>query len=669
MPDYYSGRSHAPSFTGNVRSEPHVHYNEKEHQKLLEEFGKRAKLNDKETKVEDKQQVKKAKHTPVQEIKSIEPEEQEQEQTSSLFSKNERSTTLGEQAYNQKDYATAYNLFSEVVSQQPNNHRARFHLSVSATETGNHTVAIQHTQQLIDSGHFTAQAFYFQGRSLEQLGRQSEAAVAYQQAGAEIPEAKAAFMRLEEERLFGGFSNANSQTGQMPHRPAKQDWQRQSVAWKPFSRDRVSSKIASSEDRGVTKHKSSKPEKLAATSPKFSKPSKSSRSVREDTTFNQHARGISSGDPSISAHQSGRPSNYSREDTTSKQNKPSGSRRKDTTSNQSSKPRSSFNFRGKDIAPTILVKQNKTTTQLDVSKLVPVEKLSEAVKRSGKYLEDEVAEELRAIFTPATLATMVAVFAAYIAAHATGIGQAMDIGMLIAGGIFFGLDAFTIFKDIAGFAGAINATTEEELDQAGKNLAGAVAKIGVDVVMTLLTKKVADRVSGADKAETDLVESDLSRGNIQIKPLGGRSSIPVDPSDPMYMFGTHKGQSSGRNFNPDKLGLPISSKPLSSDKIKITEIGLDMVKKHMNSFDPDPQNQKQIQRFESILSGEIKPSKRDLDTYAHELRESLRYKRIGYTNGNNPDLDYEVWNDNHTGTLEDYNLTDNDMYDLSTFED
>ena len=52
-----------------------------------------------------------------------------------------------------------------------------------------------------------------------------------------------------------------------------------------------------------------------------------------------------------------------------------------------------------------------------------------------------------------------------------------------------------IFKDIAGFAGAVNATTTEELVEAGEHLASAVAKIGVDAVMTLLTKKVADEVS------------------------------------------------------------------------------------------------------------------------------------------------------------------------------
>ena len=65
--------------------------------------------------------------------------------------------------------------------------------------------------------------------------------------------------------------------------------------------------------------------------------------------------------------------------------------------------------------------------------------------------------------------------------------------MLTAGKIFFGLDAFAIFKDVAGFAGAINATTEEELDQAGEYLASAIAKISVDAMITLLTKKVADK--------------------------------------------------------------------------------------------------------------------------------------------------------------------------------
>jgi hypothetical protein len=149
-------------------------------------------------------------------------------------------------------------------------------------------------------------------------------------------------------------------------------------------------------------------------------------------------------------------------------------------------------------------------------------------------------------------------------------------------------------------------------------------------------------------------------------PAGGRSFPDLDPNDRRYSFGKKQGVSSKRPFNPDEAGLPVSPRQLFSDKMKITEVGLDKVKEHMNSFDPSKQNELQIQRFDGILSGEIKPTKRDLDTYAHELRESLRYKRIGYRNGDNPNLDYQIWNDNHTATLEDYGLSQNDMYDLST---
>jgi hypothetical protein len=166
----------------------------------------------------------------------------------------------------------------------------------------------------------------------------------------------------------------------------------------------------------------------------------------------------------------------------------------------------------------------------EVENLTPVEKLGEAVSRGAKALPAALGEEIKALFSPATLATMVGVFAVYIAAHATGVGQAVDIGMLIAGGIFFGLDAFTIFKDLAGFAGAINATTEEELDIAGEHLASAVAKIGVDALMTLLTSKVADEIGkGIDNVnQVDEVHAHSEGSNPPLEPegAGGNTEQP-----------------------------------------------------------------------------------------------------------------------------------------------
>lgn len=51
-----------------------------------------------------------------------------------------------------------------------------------------------------------------------------------------------------------------------------------------------------------------------------------------------------------------------------------------------------------------------------IARLEPTEKLGEAITRSGKYLRKEIVQQLQEIFTPATLATMMGVFAVYLAA-------------------------------------------------------------------------------------------------------------------------------------------------------------------------------------------------------------------------------------------------------------
>ena len=221
---------------------------------------------------------------------------------------------------------------------------------------------------------------------------------------------------------------------------------------------------------------------------------------------------------------------------------------------------------------------------LNVAELSNVEKLTESIKRSAKALPGEVADELQAIFTPATLATMVSVFAVYVAAHATGVGQAMDIGMLIAGGIFFGMDAFTIFKDIAGFANAVNAQNEDELDKAGQHLASAVAKIGVDAVMTLLTKKVADKVADTGKktdAPRKLEDGSVeTTGDIEQVNRSIRKRNPADNSNQIYGI--------------EDIGNEVTSDPLATRAYnRITDQGIDVF---LDSEAPD-----------STTSGEFYP--------------------------------------------------------------
>ena len=64
-----------------------------------------------------------------------------------------------------------------------------------------------------------------------------------------------------------------------------------------------------------------------------------------------------------------------------------------------------------------------------------------------------------------------------------------------------------------------------------------------------------------------------------------------------------------------------------------------------------------LQRLRDIANGKLNPTQADLNFYSHELRESVRYRNRGYRTGQ-PDGDaaYDLWNNAHTATLEDYGL-------------
>ena len=124
------------------------------------------------------------------------------------------------------------------------------------------------------------------------------------------------------------------------------------------------------------------------------------------------------------------------------------------------------------------------------------------------------------------------------------------------------------------------------------------------------------------------------------------------PQEPLGARGPH----SGRDFDPEKSGGPI--RKLSTDKVRITERGIAVVEQHLQRFGPDGMNQGMIERLRLIAAGKIKPTQADLNFYTHELREYVRYRKLGFKEGqpaNDADA-HELWNNAHTATLEDYGL-------------
>jgi len=118
-----------------------------------------------------------------------------------------------------------------------------------------------------------------------------------------------------------------------------------------------------------------------------------------------------------------------------------------------------------------------------------------------------------------------------------------------------------------------------------------------------------------------------------------------------------RGPASNRPFDPDNAGGPIRKSDWRT--ANIDESGLSDVRTHVGRFDDDPANAAMINRLERINRGELDPTDYDLRYYTHEMRELERYRNLGIPDGIDPG--YDVWNNAHTATLEDFGLSDLDL--------
>lgn len=116
------------------------------------------------------------------------------------------------------------------------------------------------------------------------------------------------------------------------------------------------------------------------------------------------------------------------------------------------------------------------------------------------------------------------------------------------------------------------------------------------------------------------------------------------------------GTFSSRPFDSTNCGGPILN--LSWQQAAITAKGIATVIQHTSRFEADPANAIMIKRLQAINASQLAATDWDKRYYTHELREYERYRKLGVPDGEDPS--YEVWNDAHTATLEDYQLSDFD---------
>lgn len=118
------------------------------------------------------------------------------------------------------------------------------------------------------------------------------------------------------------------------------------------------------------------------------------------------------------------------------------------------------------------------------------QRLDAVIKRAALLLPESVGRELLALLDLQVLAVAVGVVVVWAALHFVGVGEIIDVVLLIVGFVSIGPVAWRAGEYLISFAiGTTKAKKEEDLDEAAKHLSEAVAMLGVQVVMALLLKK------------------------------------------------------------------------------------------------------------------------------------------------------------------------------------
>ena len=155
------------------------------------------------------------------------------------------------------------------------------------------------------------------------------------------------------------------------------------------------------------------------------------------------------------------------------------------------------NFLAKAATPSA-VPPSQGPAQTSIVSMSGTDKLIAAYERAniGAALRSQLAQRFSAKQLVLMIAAGIGVF---IAAQFTPVGWIADIGMVLTAA-FVGKALFDAFHHLAGFAAAVDARTDDQLQQAADEFAAAVAGMELDTIFLLLTLLSGGAAGTAGKA-------------------------------------------------------------------------------------------------------------------------------------------------------------------------
>jgi hypothetical protein len=129
------------------------------------------------------------------------------------------------------------------------------------------------------------------------------------------------------------------------------------------------------------------------------------------------------------------------------------------------------------------------------------QRFMEMVKLAPNHMAPELAAQFRAMLTPSAIAGVAATFTALAVSQAFGIGEVVDLILLVVGAFVAGMAVFPAAENIVECVKTtVRAKTPADLERAADYLAQAIAILRV-VVFFALIEKISEKFGGAASAE------------------------------------------------------------------------------------------------------------------------------------------------------------------------
>ncbi len=126
-----------------------------------------------------------------------------------------------------------------------------------------------------------------------------------------------------------------------------------------------------------------------------------------------------------------------------------------------------------------------------VASWTPEQRLIETLQRSKKHFAPAVQAQIDQLLTPTNVAIMLGTLVVWGVSHVFGVGEVVDVLLLIFGAAMLGPSIVQVVEHLLEFAKCLDARTDREIDVCAKHFADAVILGGITTILAILLRRGA----------------------------------------------------------------------------------------------------------------------------------------------------------------------------------